>query len=48
MVAKPRLLDEKEKAEEQTVIDMATFDKLKEGILCPVCADVYKNPQNVR
>lgn len=27
---------------------MDLFDKLKEGLLCPVCADIYKNPLNVR
>lgn len=27
---------------------MELFDKLKEGLLCPVCADIYKNPLNVR
>ena len=27
---------------------MKTFDKLKEHLLCPVCTDVYKQPQNVR
>ena len=44
LACKPRLLDKEEAAKDNTVIDMATFDKLKEGILCPVCTDVYKNP----
>lgn len=33
---------------ENNMIDVETFEKLKETLLCSVCADVYKDPMNVR
>lgn len=33
---------------EENLIDYETFEKLKETLLCSVCADVYKGPMNVR
>jgi hypothetical protein len=47
IACKPRLL-EKGSTNESEYITMDLFDKLKEGLLCPVCAEIYKNPLNVR
>ena len=33
---------------EEDFINMNIFDNLKEGLLCPVCFDVFKDPYNVR
>jgi len=34
--------------EEQNMIEMPLFEKLKEQLYCPLCQDVFKNPQSVK
>ena len=46
IVCRPRVLTDISEAD--APLDLATFDLIKERLLCPICTDVFKNPYNVR
>ncbi|CDW83057.1 zinc finger (c3hc4 ring finger) [Stylonychia lemnae] len=51
MACKPRLLvdtKDEDESDEDDYIDINLFHQIKEVLLCPVCFDVFKQPDNVR